>query len=102
MFIRVILISAVVNPALLNTIIFPASAMFVTLTGSTYYYYYLSRKDRLIKTSENDEYESPFQIMPALQFAGIVVAIKFLSGIGQIYKEFIPQEAYNYILGAIS
>lgn len=102
MFIRVVLISAFVNPALLSTITIPATAMFIALAGSAYYYYHQSKKDRLIKTGENGEYESPFQIVPALQFAGIVVAIKFLSGVGQIYREYIPQEAYNYILGAIS
>lgn len=102
MFIRVVLISAVVNPALVPTIIIPAFAMFLTLSGSAYYYYILSKKDRIIKTDGTEEYESPFQILPALQFAGIVVTIKFLSGIGVIYQQFIPQEAYNYILGAIS
>lgn len=102
MFIRVVLISAFFNPLLVPIIIVPAIVMFLTLSGSGYYFYLQSKKDRLIKTTEVEEYESPFQIVPALQFAGIVVAIKFLSGIGQVYKEYIPQEAYNYILGAIS
>jgi hypothetical protein len=65
--------------------------MFVFLSGITYYYYYKS-KENLIKTEhafakwlhvnhteEENKYESPFQLIPAMKFAGVVVIIKFLA-----------------------
>jgi uncharacterized membrane protein (DUF4010 family) len=102
MFIRVILISAFYSPEILSTIILPASIMFVTLAWATYYYYSVSTHERLIKTEEKDVYESPFQLVPALEFALIIVLIKFVAGIGLIYKAYINQSVFYPVLGALS
>ena len=103
MFIRVILISTFYNPLLLATIFLPASVMFLTLSGSAYYFFYKAKKERLVKIDEKEHpYESPFRIIPALQFAGIVVAIKFLAGIGAIYSNLIPENIFYPILGLLS
>lgn len=102
MFIRVVAISAFYSPAILTTIIIPASIMFLTLTGAAYYYFYRSKKDRLVQTGEKNEYESPFQLVPALEFAGIIVAIKFIAGIGLIYKDAINQAIFYPVLGLLS
>ena len=40
--------------------------------------------------------------MPAIQFAGVIVVVKFLSGLGLIYKEILDPRIWNYALGAIS
>jgi uncharacterized membrane protein (DUF4010 family) len=69
MFVRVIIISGFYSPTILQTIITPAAVMFMTLVGSAYYYYYLSKRERIVKTEEKAVYQSPFQIVPALQFA---------------------------------
>ncbi len=69
MFVRVIIISGFYSPTILDTIIIPASVMFVTLVGSAYYFYHLSKRERIVRTEEKTTYQSPFQIVPALQFA---------------------------------
>jgi uncharacterized membrane protein (DUF4010 family) len=33
----------------------------------------------IVKSEKEGNYESPFQLVPALQFAGLIVIIKFLS-----------------------
>jgi uncharacterized membrane protein (DUF4010 family) len=48
------------------------------------------------------EYESPFQLLPALQFAGLIVLIKFISQVGVIYKDVIPLEVSSYFIGLVS
>jgi uncharacterized membrane protein (DUF4010 family) len=102
MFVRVIIISAFYSPAILDTILIPASVMFVTLVGSAYYCYSLSKQERIVKIEEKTTYKSPFQIVPALQFASVVVAIKFIAGIGLIYKDILNPQVFYYVLGALS
>ena len=51
---------------------------------------------------EKTEYQSPFQLLPAFQFAGLVVAIKFIAGIGLTYKAFLDEKIFYYGLGAMS
>jgi uncharacterized membrane protein (DUF4010 family) len=103
MFIRVILISTFYNPLLLSTILIPACVMFLSLLCSVVYLFRLARRERLVKIAEKEpEYESPFRIVPALQFALVVVSIKFLAGVGNIYSSFIPQDIFNYVLGLLS
>jgi uncharacterized membrane protein (DUF4010 family) len=102
MFIRVIAISGFYSPAILGTIIIPASIMFLTLGGSVIYLIHRASKERIVQPEEKTTFESPFQLIPAFQFAGMVVAIKFIAGIGLIYKAFIDEHIFYYALGAMS
>lgn len=102
MFIRVIVVSGFYSPEILSTIIVPASIMFITLSGSAYYYYHISKKEKGVKIEEKNTYESPFNLIPALEFAGIIVIIKFIAGIGLIYKSYINGAIFYPVLGAMS
>lgn len=55
-----------------------------------------------IDATEKKEYESPFQLIPAMQFAGLIVIIKFLSIVGKTLENIIPPEISNYGLAIIS
>lgn len=109
MFIRVVAISGFYSPTILSNIIIPAGVMFITLVGSAYYFYKKSKKDRLVKVEEKDEYKSPFDLISALEFASIVVVIKFIAGVGLIYKSDMQNwlwdnadKIFYYLLGALS
>lgn len=52
--------------------------------------------------SEEKEYESPFQLIPAIQFAWLIVIIKFLSILWKVYEHQIPPQVSNYGLALIS
>lgn len=103
MALRVIVVAGFYNPKLLPIISIPASAMLIGLAVMSYIYY---RKDKKIPTTKDvkidDQYDSPFELGPAIQFALIIVAIKFAAGIGLIYQEFIPLKVFYYILALIS
>lgn len=68
--------------------------------------YYLSNawkeKVPVVKSEKEGNYESPFQLIPALQFAGLIIIIKFIAILGRVYKDIVPQEVSNYFLGLIS
>jgi uncharacterized membrane protein (DUF4010 family) len=102
MFIRVIAISAFYNPLLLSSLFIPALIMFLSLSGSAYYYAHLAKNERILKTKEVESYESPFRLIPALQFAGIIVLVKFIAWVGKIYADVIPPEIFNYAFWLIS
>jgi uncharacterized membrane protein (DUF4010 family) len=102
MFIRVVAISGFYSPSILGTIIVPASVMFITLGGSVIYLIHRASKERIVQAEEKTTFESPFQLIPAFQFAGMVVAIKFIAGIGLIYKTFIDEHIFYYALGGLS
>ena len=102
MFIRVIAISAFYNPLLLSSLFLPALIMFLSLSGSAYYYAHLAKSERILKTKEVESYESPFRLIPALQFAGIIVLVKFIAWVGKIYTDVIPPEIFNYAFWLIS
>ena len=102
MFIRVVAVSGFYSPAILSTIIIPAGIMFFILSGSAYYFYVQSKKEKATTTGEKDIYRSPFSLVPALEFAGIIVLIKFIAGIGLIYKEYINPSFFYPTLGALS
>lgn len=104
MFIRVVLVAFVIYPPILTTILFPASVMFMGLLAMTGFIFFQARKEVSTKEIETEtkEYESPFQLLPAIQFAGLIVIIKFLSVIGKSYSHIIPPEIYNYGLALIS
>lgn len=71
MFLRVLIVAAVIYPRILETITRPALFMLLGLTGMTLYYFFESRNERIpVQDDEKKEsYESPFQLVPALQFA---------------------------------
>jgi uncharacterized membrane protein (DUF4010 family) len=98
MFIRVIAISGFYSPAIVSTIIIPASVMFLALVGVAFSLVRKSSRERIVQIEEKTKYESPFQLLPALQFAGMVVAIKFVAGIGLIYKSLIDERIFYYAL----
>jgi len=98
MFIRVIAISGFYSPAIVGTIIIPAGVMFLGLVGVAFYLVRKSSRERIVQIEEKTKYESPFQLIPALQFAVMVVGIKFMAGIGLIYKNFIDERIFYYAL----
>lgn len=105
MFLRVIIVAFVIYPPILGSIIVPAFVMFLGLSGYALYTYMQTRSEKTkpidIATGEK-EYESPFQLVPAMQFAGLIVIIKFLSILGKVYQDYIPQEISSYGLALIS
>lgn len=104
MFLRVILVAAYISFSILESIWIPAICMFTGLVGMTLYYFLKTKKEHIVLESDEKkrEYESPFQLLPALQFAGLIVCIKFISQVGIIYKEVIPLEVSSYFIGLIS
>ncbi len=108
MFIRVILISWFYSPEILPIILIPACAMFTTLASCTLYLYKLANK-WTITVEETQKYESPFRVAPALQFAWLILLIKFIAGVGLVYKSNLQEwfwaaaeKIYYYIFGVIS
>lgn len=71
MFLRVIIVAAIIYPTILTSIWIPAIIMFIGLSGMTIYYLVQSRQETgtPVDTAEKKEYESPFQLIPAMQFA---------------------------------
>jgi uncharacterized membrane protein (DUF4010 family) len=104
MCIRVIAISGFYSSEILSVVMIPALCMLSGLVGTAYYFYRKigTETGKNIPTEENTAYESPFRLLPAIQFAGVIVAIKFLSGLGIIYKDHLNPQIFNYALGAIS
>lgn len=104
MCIRVIAISGFYSSEILAVVTIPALCMLSGLIGTAYYFYRKigAETGTNIPSEENTAYESPFRLMPAIQFAGVIVAIKFLSGLGIIYKDYLNPQIFNYALGAIS
>ena len=104
MFLRVLIVAAVIYPKILEAITLPAICMLIGLSGMALFYFYESRQEKIpVQTDEKKEsYESPFQLLPALQFAGLIIIVKFLSNLGTIYKDIVPLEISNYFLGIIS
>jgi uncharacterized membrane protein (DUF4010 family) len=81
MFIRVVVVAAYIYPAILDTILLPGGIMFLGLAGVTAYYFKHAWKEKVpvVASEQEGNYESPFQLVPALQFAGLIVIIKFIS-----------------------
>lgn len=81
MFIRVVIVAWYIFPSILDSIIFPGGVMFAALTGSMLYYLYASWGETtpMRPDEKKDAYKSPFQLIPALQFAGLIVIIKFVA-----------------------
>lgn len=102
MFIRVFVVVLFFSASLFGAIIIPGGIMFLTFLACTGYFYLKSRNDTVKKSSEEKNMRSPFRIVPALQFAGIIVIIKFISGVGIIYKDIWGEGLFYSALGIIS
>ncbi len=110
MFLRVIIVAAYIYPNILNSIIIPWGVMFVSLVGIMMYYFILSRHEKVAVVEEEKwNYESPFQLIPALQFAWLIIVIKFLSAAGVASQSLISPEYkerfilfINYGIGLVS
>lgn len=106
MFIRVVVVSFFVFPKTLESILIPWGVMFLGLVGMTLYYYLQAKKTEAnqeqVGEKSESEYESPFQLLPAIQFAGLIVMIKYFAILWDIYKNQVPPEVSNYFLGLIS
>ena len=83
MFLRVILVAFFIYPKILEAILIPGGMMFLGLLGMVVYFFLESRHEKIVvKPDEKKEaYESPFQLLPAIQFAGLIVIIKFISSL---------------------
>ena len=104
MFIRVLLVAAYIYVNVVETIWIPAGVMLLGLSGMAFYYSRQRSSEKMpMKLEEKkEEYESPFQILPALQFSGLIILIKFISEIGEIYQDIIPLEVSSYFIGLFS
>lgn len=104
MFIRVLIVAAYIYPAILDSILLPGSMMFLWLGWVTLYYFLGAWKEKIpvVKAEKEGNYESPFQLVPALQFAWLIVIIKFFAILWRVYKDEVPQSLSNYFLWLIS
>lgn len=89
MLFRVVIIVTAFNPYLLGTLLIPISAMIVT---SASILVWLWRKSKNHDTTvSGSTYKSPFQIIPALKFAGLIILIKFFSTLAISYQDVFLQ-----------
>ncbi len=104
MLIRVILIVAVFALALVKTIAVPVLLMFAVLAGFVAFHFYASKHEgkKSGKIVVEQELESPFRIIPAIKFAGLILLIKFISAIGVSYRDTFDPQILYYLLGAVS
>jgi len=102
MFLRVFAIVFFVSISVFSTFFFPALAMFLAFLIATLYFYRQSRNTKKITSDESASMRSPFRILPALQFAGIIVLVKFISGVGITYKDIWGENIFYGALGILS
>jgi uncharacterized membrane protein (DUF4010 family) len=81
MFIRVMIVAAYIYPDIMQSILIPGAMMFLGLAGVTLFFFVSSRGERVVVVEDEKKgnYESPFQLVPALQFAALIVMIKFIA-----------------------
>lgn len=101
MFLRVFLIVFFVNFALFQTIIIPGIAMFGTFLAITLFFYFQTKSTKNLGV-QNESLRSPFEIIPALQFAALIIGIKFISGVGIVYKDIWGENLFYSAFGIIS
>ncbi len=104
MFLRVVLVAFVIYPPIIGALLIPGGMMFFGLSAMALYYFLESRHEKIILASDEkkDSYESPFQLIPAMQFAWLIVVIKFISSLWFIYQDKIPLDISSYFLGLVS
>ncbi len=89
MLFRVIIIVVAFNPYLLGTLLIPISSMILMSVIMLVWLWKKSKSHEVITVSS--KYESPFQIIPALKFAGLIVLIKFFSTLAVSYQDVFSQ-----------
>jgi uncharacterized membrane protein (DUF4010 family) len=96
MLFRVIGIVMLFNPILLETLLYPIIAMIAT---SAVLLWWAWGKSKVHETGVQvaELHESPFQIGPALKFAGFVILIKFASTLALVY-----QSSFQALTGIIT
>ena len=112
MFIRVVAVAAYIYFPILYSIFLPWGVMFLALSSITGYYFIKAWNEKVTVVQEEKEgnYESPFRLVPALQFAGLIIIIKFISIAGAAFqKHSVSPEnqekfeaIFNYIVGLLS
>lgn len=102
MFVRVFAVVLFFSASLFGAIIIPGWIMFLTFLACTGYFYWKSRSEKVKKSTETENIRSPFRIVPALQFASLIVLIKFISGVGIVYKDVWGEWLFYSALGVIS
>lgn len=104
MFLRVMVVAVYIYPPIITSIVIPGCMMFLGLVFMMGYYFLTSRHEITPISVEEKRwtYESPFQLIPALQFAWLILVIKFIAILGKIYQDIVPQTVSNYFLGLVS
>lgn len=105
MVVRVVILSWVIAPNIIGYLIFPATGMFLSLVIMTWFFFLRSRKlktDLHPDAQQSHEHESPFQLGGAIQFAGVILFIKFVSMACLVYQDFIPPKISSYGIGMIA
>lgn len=103
MFLRVFAIVFFFSVPLFMAIALPGGVMFWVFLLATGYFYMLSRKENNTKSiGLQENIRSPFRVWPALKFAGLIVLIKFISGVGIIYKDIWGEWLFYSALGIVS
>ncbi len=102
MFVRVFIVVLFFSASLFGAIIIPGGIMFVTFLACTGYFYLKSKNENVKKSVSSENIRSPFRIAPALQFATVIVLIKFISGVGIVYKDIWGEWLFYSALGIIS
>ena len=103
MLLRVMLITAVFAFALVKTIAVPILLMFAVLAGFIIYHFVEAKREKKSEEVHLDQkLESPFQVLPAVKFAGLILLIKFLSAIGVAYRDTFDPQILYYTLGMVS
>lgn len=83
MFFRVLVEVAVVAPGLLSHLIWPMGAMGATGLIGAGYFWWRGGGERAGLDKEMKAMDSPFQLVPALQFGGFFVAVLFISSLAK-------------------
>lgn len=89
MLFRIVIIVMAFNPYLLGTLLIPIVSMILTSWGILLWLWKKSWDHEVVPV--NSTYESPFQIGPALKFAGLIVLIKFFSTLAVSYQDSFVQ-----------
>ncbi len=99
MLIRVILITAVFAFALLKTIAVPMLLMLVVMISFIVYHFIRAKSEtNEVAVHMEEELKSPFEVLPAMKFALLILLIKFLSAIGVTYKDVFDPQILYYVL----
>ena len=84
MLFRATIIVMIFNPKLLEVLLYPILSMIVTSVVALWWCYRQDKNAPEVRVSS--DHESPFQIGPALKFAGFVLLIKFFGTVALAYR----------------